>query len=301
MTTYKYTGGGLELGADLRTLNRRIYVSLRSGRICETSDKELPGYVKRVNYGMNDTPYPFYAKEYDSITGFITDVRWHEHTLDNGNKVTGWKATINTTKEVFVLTISATDRPFTRFMGTLRAVEFAKPVLLKAFKTRNKTTGRDEKFLLLSQEKNVDGTFIWLKEPERARWLNRELIDRCKAAAAKKIAPELTEEERDLLCWNEDGTINWQYPYITQKTDGKWSFDNWTEHLHECMRNEVIPAIAEANTVRGPIEIEYAPEETADAASVGASSGGGFGIGDNFDEDVPPEVDGYQADADIPF
>lgn len=247
----QYTG--IPLGAEESQGSNRIYVSLRTGKICQTDRNQLPGYKPAQTKNKDETINNFFAKEYDKLTGFVTDIRWHTHKLKDGTVLSGWNVTIDTTKEVYVLQVGTNDRPFERFMNVLLGVDFENPVMFVAFMGKNKQTGAPQKVLLLSQEmspeldKNGKPKPLWLQPILEEKWLARSVINKCKQAIP------LTAEEETHVSRNADGTVNWNYPYISQGVDEKWSLDAWRNHLHENVQEHVLPNVKAANNSRGEI------------------------------------------------
>lgn len=272
---------GLELGAEESQGSNRIYVALRTGKICQTSKEHLAGYRPAQTKNKDGSVNNFFAKEYDKLTGYITDVRWHTHKLSNGTILSGWNVTIDTTKEVYVLQVGTNDRPFERFMNTLLAVDFEKPVMFVAFMGKSKTTEAPQKVLLLSQELDPQTKKpVWIQPVLQERWLSLMLRNKLKQGI------ELTEAEERNVARNKDGSVNKEYPYITQGIDEKWSMDNWRNHLHEAMQEHVIPNVEAANQKRGIITRiangnDIAPEEDAPMHSGPAPSSGAY------DDDIP--------------
>lgn len=274
------TRKALPLGAPDSVQSNRIFVNLRTGKIAQTSNTQLPGFKSATTKNKDNTFNHFYAKEKDHVTGYVTEIRWHTHKLPDGTMLTGWNVTINTTEEVYVLHIGSNDRPFHRFMACCLNVDFEQPVMFLAFMGKNKED-KPQKVLLLSQEFGADNKPIWIKPALEEKWLSRVIIDKLKEKSP------LTDYDERNVSRNPDGTFNKDYPYIHQKVDGKWSFDTWDDHLQEAMRNIVIPNVEAADKKRGLIS-------TLSAASA----------------DVPDEYTGppaestaapYGPDDDIPF
>lgn len=238
----------MPLGAEESQGSNRIYVSLRTGKICQHRKDPLDGYKPAQTKNKDGTINNFFAKEYDHITGFVTDVRWHTHKLPDGTVLSGWNVTIDTTKEVYVLQVSSNDRPFERFMNVLLNVDFEKPVMFVAFMGKNKKTEAPQKVLLLSQELSPEtNKAVWLQPVLEEKWLSRPVINKCKQGLP------LVEEEERQVSRNQDGSVNWQYPYIVQGVDEKWSIDAWRNHLMEHVQEHVIPNVEAANKARGVI------------------------------------------------
>lgn len=237
---------GMPLGAEESQGSNRIFVNLRTGKIAQTSNSEIAGFKPSTTKNKDGTVNHFFAKEFDKITGYITDIRWHTHKLQDGTTLMGWNVTIDTTKEVYVLGVSSNDRPFQRFMNVCLAVDFEKPVMFVAFMGKHKVTDQPQKVLLLSQGMNPETNKpIWIQPVHEEKWLSRTIIDKL------KHGDDLTEAEERNVSRNKDGSFNKEFPYIHEKIDGKWSFDNWDEFLHEQMKEFVIPNVAAANQLRG--------------------------------------------------
>ncbi len=238
---------GMQLGAEESTGLNRTYVNLRIGKIAQTSNTQLAGFVPAQTKNKAGQITSFYARPYDKITGYVTDIRWHTHTLADGTVLTGWNITIDTTKEVFVLGLGSKDRPFERVMNTLINVDFDKPVMFVGFMGKGKNGGAGQKVLLLSQEIGADGKPVWLQPAMGEKWLSRMIIDKLK----QKVP--LTEHEERNVSRMADGSFNKDYPYIVQNVDESWSLDTYRNFLHEQMKDIVIPNVQAANNARGPL------------------------------------------------
>ena len=248
MTQPQPAYSGLDLGAGESQASNRIYVSLRTGKICRHNKEQLPGYAPKQTTNPDGSINNFYAKEYDHLTGFVTDVRWHTNKRPDGKVLSSWNVTVDTTKEVYVLQIAPTDRPFNRFMNTMLAVDFTKPVRFVAFTGRDKQKNLPQKVLLITQETDsATGKPKWIQPVHEEKWLSRLVINKLKQGVP------LTEAEERNVSRNTDGSFNKNFPYITQGLDEKWSFDAWKEFLHEQMQEFVIPAVKAAAEARGEI------------------------------------------------
>ncbi len=273
----------MPLGAEESQGSNRIYVSLRTGKICQTDSKKQPaGFKPAQTQNKDKTINNFFAKEYDHLTGYVTDVRWHTHKLNDGTVLSGWNVTIDTTKEVYVLQVSTNDRPFERFMNVMLAVDFEKPVRFVAFMGKHKQTGHPQKVLLLTQQMNADGKPIWLQPITPEKWLSRGIINKLKQNLA------LTEAEENNISRMADGTFNKEYPYIVQGLDEKWSMDAWRNFLLEQVHEFVIPNVQAANAARGVIShSESSSQPSADVPLEDDSSViSGPPIG-SADDDIP--------------
>ncbi len=80
-----------QLGAtESRDSSNRVYVSLRTGKISEVSKDEnenRPGYKPFTTENKSGQKYHFFAKTYDDLTGYIKDIKWNEHTLTDGTRL----------------------------------------------------------------------------------------------------------------------------------------------------------------------------------------------------------------------
>ncbi len=235
----------LQLGAEESHGANRIYVDLRIGKIAQTSKESLPGYVPAQTKNKDGSINNFYAKAYGQITGYVTDIRWHVHTLPDGTKLSSWQITIDTTKEVFVLKVGSNDRPFERTMNCLLNVDFTRPVRFVGFMGKNRKTNKPQKMLMLSQEMGADGKPVWIQPAMDEKWLSRLVINKLKEGI------ELTPEEEKRVSRMADGKFNKEYPYIIEKSDGSWSLDMWTEFLFDQMNEQVIPNVKAAAEQRG--------------------------------------------------
>lgn len=266
------THTGFTPGAEEAQGVNRIFVNLRIGKIAQTSNTELPGFVPAKTKNKSGQENHFFAKPYDHITGYVTDIRWHTHTLDSGTVLTGWNITIDAgEKGIFVLGVSSKDRPYQRLMSTLIAVDFEKPVRFIGFMGTNQATNQPQKVLLLTQEMGADNKPIWLQPATQEKWLSRSIINKLKEGI------ELTEGEERNVSRDKDGKFNKDYPYIVENVDGTWSFDQWNNFLHEQVNEFVIPNVKAANELRGAIAhdrpAEVSPSLPADVVASGPASG----------------------------
>ncbi len=99
----------------------------------------------------------------------------------------------------------------------------------------------------------------------------------------------MTEEEERQVSRNADNSVNWNYPYISQGVDEKWSLDTWRNHLHENVLEHVIPNIKASNEARGVIThsgpaslANHEPVQEDDAAPTPPT-----GTTPNADDDIP--------------
>lgn len=267
---------GFEPGVEESQASNRIFVNLRIGKIAQTSNTEREGFVPAQTKNQAGEVKHFFAKTYDHITGYVTDVRWHTHTLQNGTVLNGWNITIDSGDAgVFVLGVSSKDRPYQRVMSTLVAVDFERPVRFIGFMGQNKKTQQPQKVLLLTQEMGADKKPIWLQPVSEEKWLSRSIINKLKGGV------ELTDAEERNVSRDKDGKFNKDYPYIVENVDGSWSFDQWNNFLHEQIYEFVIPNVQAANNARGLAE--PATSETSlpmEVAETGPTSGS-----------IPPEDD----------
>lgn len=281
--TQTYSGYDDEIGAGESRPSNRIYVNIRCGDIAQTSNKHIDGYEPVTTTNKSGTEYHFFAKKHPHLTGHIVDIQWHTHKLKDGTVLTGWNIFIDVGQpKIFVLSIGANDGPYSRLMATLPGVEFTKPVRIVGFMGDYK--GKPQKVLLLSQQKGQDGKPIWLQPQIEAKWLSKLIYNKVKEGI------ELSPEEERNVSRNADGSFNSSYPYITERADGKWSFDRWEDHLHEQMKEFVIPSVKDACRVRGysgPIAEEQsgsAYETPADAAQYSGPVASGSVVDDS---DIP--------------
>jgi hypothetical protein len=252
----------MELGAAEARASNAKFVNLRIGKIAQTSKDPQVGFSPAKTVNKSGTENHFFAKPYDHITGYIDEIRWHEHTLKDGTVLTGWNVAINTGKDLYILSVSSNDRPFDGFMNSLRNVDFTQPVKFQGFigeqkDANGKGTGKKQKVLLMYQ--SDEGPKAFVKGKYEMKWLSQLLVKKLK----EKI--ELTEDEKKNIAYLPDGKIDGEYPYIKEKLDGKWNFDNWREFLMGEMYSEVIPSVDIAKHARGDVEF---PGEAADTITI---------------------------------
>jgi hypothetical protein len=249
----------MELGAAEARQSNAKFVNLRVGKIAQTSNDPLPGYSPAKTVNKSGTENHFFAKPYDAITGYVDEIRWHTYTLKDGTELTGWNVAINTGKELFILSVSSNDRPFDGFMNSLCNVDFTQPVKFQGFMgeskdAQGKKTGKKQKVFLMYQTEGDPKDFV--KGKYEMKWLSQLLVKKLK----EKI--ELTDDEKRNIAYLPDGKIDGEYPYIKEKLDGKWNFDNWREFLMGEMYTNVIPSVEIAKSERG--EISYTSEAPAE-------------------------------------
>jgi hypothetical protein len=232
----------MELGATEARASNVTFLDIRIGKIAQTSKEQLPGFVPAKTVNASGTENHFFAKPYDNITGFVDEVRWHEHTLKDGTVLTGWNITINTGSELYVLGIGSLDRPFESTMNSLCNVDFSKPVRFVGFMGTNKDKSKKQKVLLLTQSGEEKD---WVHGKYEMKFLSQLIVKKLK----EKI--ELTEDEKRNIAYLPDGKIDGEYPYVKEKLDGKWSFEAWREFLMGEMYSTVIPAVEIAKSERG--------------------------------------------------
>lgn len=235
----------LPIGAEEASASNRTFVNLRIGKIAQTSKDPLPGFEPAKTVNKSGVENHFFAKSYDHITGYVSDIRWHTHTLNDGTVLSGWNITIETNDKAYVLGVSSKDRPFQRVMNVLINVDFSLPVMFVGFMGKNQSNNQPQKVLLLSQEMSSDGKPMWLSPAVEERWLSRSLINKL-----KENIP-LTEAEERNVSRMQDGSFNKDYPYIVENVDGTWSFDTYNNFLHEQMREHVIPNVKACAELRG--------------------------------------------------
>lgn len=257
----EYSGYDDEVGVGEARQSNLIYCDIRCGDIAETSKEAQPGFepVKTVN--ATGTEYNFFARKHPHLTGHIVGIKWKNFTMKNGTVLNGWNIYLDVKKpKIYVLSIGTKDGPYARLMATLPGVDFLKPIRFVGFMGENKTTHKPQKVLLLSQQQDADGP-IWMQPKIESKWLSRLLIDKLKAGIT------LTDEEERNVFRMPDGKFNKDFPYITQKPDGKWSFDVWESFLFEQMQEFVIPSLADALKVRGYTGPEDVHEEDLQPAT----------------------------------
>lgn len=279
---------GLELGARESAPSNRIYLDLRAGRIGQTSDKQLPGFVPASSENAAGEVFHFFAKTLQDLTGYIDDLYFRSFTTKTGTVINSWNVVINTTKEEYVLQIGASSRAADTLLSTLPNIDFTKPVMLVHFIGTNERTKKKQPVFLLSQSLNPEtGKPVWLKAKYEQKWLSKLLISKVKEGV------ELTDEDKRNLAFDATGRILGRdsYPfYITEKSDGSWSFEARSEQLHELAKEAIIPAIKMAADERkqamglipGASEPEFAgPSEFAEAVHSASEPRA------VFDDDIP--------------
>jgi hypothetical protein len=95
----------MELGAAEARASNAKFVNLRIGKIAQTSKDPQVGFSPAKTVNKSGTENHFFAKPYDHITGYIDEIRWHEHTLKDGTVLTGWNVAINTGKDLYILSV----------------------------------------------------------------------------------------------------------------------------------------------------------------------------------------------------
>ncbi len=267
---------GLTLGAEEAKGEGRIFVNLRIGKIAQTSNEPREGFKPASTKNKDGSVNNFFAKSYEKITGYVTDIRWHTHTLRDGTVLAGWNITIDTTNEVFVLGVNKNDRPYQRVMNTLLNVDFERPVMFVGFMGKDKQD-RPQKVLLLSQELGENKKPCWLQAYHEEKWLSRIIIDKLKQGVG------LTEQEERQVSRDQNGNFSKEYPYIVQGADGKWSWDVWNNFLYEQMTDRVIPEVERIASERGAI----ARDSAVDDLPAEEFSGPMSGPGPAYDDDIP--------------
>jgi hypothetical protein len=255
----------MELGAAEARQSNAKFVNLRIGKIAQTSNEPQVGYSPAKTVNKSGTENHFFAKPYDSIVGYIDDIRWHTYTLKDGTELTGWNVAINTGKDLFILGVSSNDRPFDGFMNSLCNVDFTQPVKFQGFigeskDAQGKKTGKKQKVLLLYQTEGNPKDFV--KGKHEMKWLSQLLVKKLK----EKV--ELTEDEKRNIAYLDNGKIDGDYPYVKETLGGKWNFDNWREFLMGEMYSYVIPAVGIAKEDRGDISFTGEPDETVETIVV---------------------------------
>ena len=244
---------GFDQGADESQASNRIFVNLRLGRITQTwkpkTENELPppGYRPESTKNKSGVVNHFIAKTFGHITGFVNDIRWHTHKLQDGTMLSGWNITVDTgEKGVFVLGVSTNERPYQRLMNCLLAVDFTKTVRFVGFMGKHPKTEKPQRVLLITQSLDPETKKpIWIQPVHQEKWLSRLLIQKLR----EKMP--LTEYEEGNVSRMKDGSFNKDYPYIVQNVNESWSFDTWNNFLHEQMEEFVIPNVQVAAEERG--------------------------------------------------
>lgn len=262
-----------ELGAQESQGLNRMFVNLRIGKIAQTSNTQFDGFVPAQTKNKSGDITSFFAKPYDKITGYVTDIRWHTHKLADGTVLKSWNITIDTTEQVFVLGVSAKDRPFQRAMNTFLNIDFNNPVRFVGF--MGEYEGKPQKVLLMYQggEKPVQPMY-------QERWLSRLIINKLKEGA------ELTEKEEKNVKRMSGGKFDKDYPYIVENADGGWSLDAWNNFLFNKIHDEVIPNVQAANERRGTSPANGS-EEAKEAAAIAGDEFAGPRSAAANDDDIP--------------
>lgn len=249
----------LQIGIEERNGKPKKYLSLRTGRICETSNKQEPGFTPAFTENQAGKKTEFFAREHRALTAYVDNLSWYEKTLDNGTVLKGWQLLLNVGDPDFdyIFSISEKERPFHHFMSSLANCDLAEPIKFLAFKDEH-----DRKKLYLYQAEGEKPPTIKPKYPER--WLNSALLQKLREMAKPGNQIKLTDDEKSQLAYGADGRMlgimkydevegqlsDTGYPYIVQKADGKWNWDAWTEFLKQKVTQDVIPAIKEAAAQR---------------------------------------------------
>lgn len=247
----------MELGAAEARASNAKFVNLRIGKIAQTSKDPQEGFSPAKTINKSGTENHFYAKPYDSIAGYVDEIRWHTHTLTDGTILSGWNITVNTGNDLFVLGISSKDRPFTRLMSTLCNVDFNEPIKFVGF--MGEYEGKKQKVLLVKQE-NAEGVEYNVQPKYEAKFLSTLIVKKLK----EKV--DLTDKEKQNVAYTAEGKIDKDYPYIKEGLDGKWQFDAWTNFLMERMQEDVIPFVDVTKEGRG--DVEFSGEARTEAPVV---------------------------------
>lgn len=237
-----------EIGTTQATTNNHVYVTLRLGKITESSKEPREGFFPAVTHNNSGEEYHFFARTFDNLTGYVKGLRWYQNALDNGTILKGWKITINVGEDKdYILDIGDKQRPFNDFMSRVANVDFTRPVRFIGF------TGKDgRKVLLLTQDRDADTNKpIWVQPKFDMKFLSRFIIDKLKAKEA--LSPD---EERNIarddkgkilpqMKYDEiDGVFTEGYPYVFQNaSDDKWNFSVWTAFLIDFTKTVTIPRL----------------------------------------------------------
>lgn len=271
----------MELGAKEKTTQNVKFIGLRTGYLSETSKEPKSGFLPATTKNKSGTEYHFFAKNYEEIVGYITDVRWHSHELPEGGSIDGWNITIDTTKDVFVFGLMSKDKPYTRGMSVLLNIDFTQPVRFVAFLDKRGTSPKKVLLMYQDGEKPVQPKFA-------EKWLSRELMARLKDLKENpKTALPLDERDEKNIERDEKGVPDNSYPYIRQNLDKKWSFDAWTNFLMEQVTDNVLPAVEAANNARPAFERQPSNDVIEDD--------------DNYNGDVDMDNAPMASDDEIPF
>lgn len=237
-----------EIGKTEATTNNHVYVTLRLGKITESSKEPRDGFFPAVTHNNAGEAYHFFARTFDNLTGYVKNLRWYQNELENGTVLKGWKVTIDVGEDKdYILDIGDKQRPFSDFMSRVANVDFTRPVRFIGF------TGKDgKKVLLLTQDRDTEtNNPIWVKHKFEAKYLSRFIIDKLKGKQ-----PLTEDEERNIarddkgkilpqMKYDElEGTFSEGYPYIFQNaSDEKWNFTVWTAFLIDFTKTVTIPRL----------------------------------------------------------
>lgn len=228
--------------------NDRVYLTLRTGSLCEVAKSPRDGFREHTTEYEGKT-YTKYVREYDWLTGHITDVRRSTADFGDGKTVRGLQVTVEPEGSdiKYVLDIKENERPYKRLISTLCNINFDEPVRFEAFLGRGKG-GHKNKVLLLYQGGDINPDTgkerpVQPKYPER--WLSRTLVDKLKQNL------DLTDQEKWNVAFDKDGKPDNAYPYIREGANGKWLFETWDQFLEEKLDNEIIPAVQSSSPLKG--------------------------------------------------
>lgn len=265
---------GEKIGIEEAKSNNVKYLTLRTGKICETyreydESRQKDGFVPAQTKNKAGEITEFFAKNYDKLTGYVDNIKKASRDLPSGATITSYNIRINIGEDVkYILSVGTQERPYHRMLSVLGNINFNEPVRFQAFMDK-RDPNNEQKVLLMYQggDKPVQPKY-------RERWLS-QLI-------AKKIKDgiELTEEELSKLFLDKKGKPSLDYPYIKQKKDLKWSFDDWGEYIEEKVEEEVIPAVKAAAEERGDFKLQ---SNTVNSSQVNSN--------DDLDEDGVDDVD----------
>jgi hypothetical protein len=119
----------------------------------------------------------------------------------------------------------------------------------------------------MSQGLGPDNKPLWAQPCYEEKWMSRLLYKKLRENI------DLTDEERKNVSYLTGGVWNKDYPYITERADGKWSLERWTDFLIDLMHEQVIPDVKAAAERRGHtappaiVPEEDLPEEPQSQAS----------------------------------
>lgn len=123
----------------------RKFLSILDGMLVErftSKDQEPPeGFrtylkeTKEVDKGGNKIKAKHVIKEYNEVSGFITDIKWYANPIkkngvETGQKAFGWKISFSDGE---VLDLVAKQNPANRFAKMAPNIDFNKSVELRAF------------------------------------------------------------------------------------------------------------------------------------------------------------------------